>query len=327
MGKEEVYLSIVVPIYKAEEYLAVCIESILKSTFRDFELILVDDGSPDCCGEICDRYAQRDKRIQVIHKQNAGVAEARNDGIRSAKGKWLAFVDDDDYVKEDFFQGLVELTYGRETDMVIGNHMEAENGKKMRRVPNLKSFSLEEKNDIQKARAAVFGAELAPEYTNGFYGMGYPWDKLYKMSIIRANKVVFQHSAILGEDVMFVSSYMKHIGGVLCESSLFGYCHRIMKESGSHGFVDLEKITNTLHVLQKEIGKETEDIVKEGLYVQMVRMLATAWKRFFMNPRSGLGKVSGLKAFFKWKKAYVESARKARNKYLPWKLRVFRLMI
>ncbi len=114
----------------------------------------------------------------------------------------------------------MELTYGIETDMVIGNHMEAENGKKMRRVANLKSFSLTEKNDIQKARAAVFGAELAPEYTNGFYGMGYPWDKLYKMSIIRGNRVEFRHSAILGEDVMFVSVYMKHVGGY-CVRALY----------------------------------------------------------------------------------------------------------
>lgn len=99
MEKKEIkspLLSIIVPVYKVEEWLPACIDSILAQTFTDWELILVDDGSPDNSGKICDEYAKRDSRIIVIHKQNEGVSAARNDGIKKAQGKYLTFVDSDD---------------------------------------------------------------------------------------------------------------------------------------------------------------------------------------------------------------------------------------
>ena len=91
-------VSIIVPVYKAEAYVATCIESIQAQTCTDWELILVDDGSPDNSGQICDNYAFGDERITVIHKMNGGVSAARNDALKIAKGKYLSFVDSDDYV-------------------------------------------------------------------------------------------------------------------------------------------------------------------------------------------------------------------------------------
>ena len=92
--------SIVVPIYRVEKYLRVCVDSILNQSFRDFELILVDDGSPDSCPDICDEYARADSRVSVIHQSNAGVACARNAGVRFASGEYLIFLDGDDYLKD-----------------------------------------------------------------------------------------------------------------------------------------------------------------------------------------------------------------------------------
>ena len=89
-------VSIIVPIYKVESYLPKCIDSILVQTYTDFELILVDDGSPDNCGIICDAYAEKDKRVRVIHQKNAGVSAARNAGIEAAKGEYISFIDGDD---------------------------------------------------------------------------------------------------------------------------------------------------------------------------------------------------------------------------------------
>ena len=91
-------VSIIVPIYNVEKYLPRCIESILAQTFTDFELILVDDGSPDRCGEICDYYKKKDKRVKVIHKENGGLSSARNAGINIAIGDYIGFVDSDDYI-------------------------------------------------------------------------------------------------------------------------------------------------------------------------------------------------------------------------------------
>lgn len=101
-------ISIIVPVYKVEKYLRKCIDSILSQTFEDFELILVDDGSPDKCGEICDEYARKDARIRVIHKENGGLSDARNKGIDEAKGEYIGFVDSDDYIADDMYETLYE---------------------------------------------------------------------------------------------------------------------------------------------------------------------------------------------------------------------------
>ena len=94
-------ISIIVPIYNVEKYLPRCIESILAQTFTNFELILVNDGSEDDSGEVCDRYAKEDKRIKVIHKKNGGVSSARNAGLKNSIGNYIGFVDPDDYIKKD----------------------------------------------------------------------------------------------------------------------------------------------------------------------------------------------------------------------------------
>jgi glycosyltransferase involved in cell wall biosynthesis len=99
-------VSIIVPVYGAEAYLAKCIDSILAQTLRDFELILIDDGSPDKCGEICDRYAAEDSRIRVLHTSNKGVAAARNVGLREVTGRFVGFVDSDDWIEPDMYDVL-----------------------------------------------------------------------------------------------------------------------------------------------------------------------------------------------------------------------------
>lgn len=111
-------LSIIVPVYKVEKYLPKCIDSILAQTFRDFELILIDDGSPDNCGAICDEYAARDSRIKVIHQANAGVSAARNAGLDIASGTYLGFVDSDDWIEPEMYGDLVAVAQQEKADVV-----------------------------------------------------------------------------------------------------------------------------------------------------------------------------------------------------------------
>lgn len=112
-------ISVIVPVYKVESYLERCIQSILAQTYKDFELILVDDGSPDNCPAICDRYAKQDGRIRVIHQENGGLSAARNTGIEMAKGKWLFFVDSDDWVHTEALRTLLECAE-RTSEKVVG---------------------------------------------------------------------------------------------------------------------------------------------------------------------------------------------------------------
>lgn len=99
-------ISVIIPVYKVEAYLCRCMDSVLDQTYRELEIILVDDGSPDRCPEICEEYARLDPRVRVIHQENAGLSGARNTGIDAATGKWLAFVDSDDYLAPDFLESL-----------------------------------------------------------------------------------------------------------------------------------------------------------------------------------------------------------------------------
>lgn len=117
-------ISVIVPVYKVEKYLPACVESILAQTFRDFELILVDDGSPDACGAMCDQYALQDARIRVIHQQNGGLSAARNAGMDIAQGEYITFVDSDDVISEDCLQSLCEVAAKTKADIVVGSPLE-----------------------------------------------------------------------------------------------------------------------------------------------------------------------------------------------------------
>lgn len=112
-------LSIIVPIYKVEKYLHRCVDSILNQTFQDFELILIDDGSPDNCGAICDEYAARDSRIKVIHQANAGVSAARNAGLDIASGTYLGFVDSDDWIEPEMYATMIATAKEKQVDVVV----------------------------------------------------------------------------------------------------------------------------------------------------------------------------------------------------------------
>lgn len=106
-------ISVVVPVYGGEKYLGTCIDSILGQTFKDFELLLLDDGSPDRSGEICDEYARKDGRVRVIHKKNEGINATRRRGVHETAGEWVAFCDDDDTMEPDALESMYALVGGR----------------------------------------------------------------------------------------------------------------------------------------------------------------------------------------------------------------------
>ena len=128
-------ISIIVPVYKVEKYLDRCITSILNQTFTDFELILVDDGSPDRCGEICEKYAKEDVRIKVIHKSNGGMSDARNRGLDEAKGNFIGFVDSDDYIAPDMYEYLRNIAVKEKADVSMCDLYNCYKGRKIETHP------------------------------------------------------------------------------------------------------------------------------------------------------------------------------------------------
>ena len=164
-------ISVIVPIYKVEKYLKKCIESIQKQTYKNLEIILVDDGSPDKCGEICDEYAENDSRIIVIHKKNGGLSSARNAGIEIAKGDYIGFVDSDDYIEPYMYEKLLDAIEQNNSKLsVCAINYVFENGKKI-----CKSKSSENRNfDFFEAIKEMNTYEL--------FDMG-AWSKLYKKDL------------------------------------------------------------------------------------------------------------------------------------------------
>lgn len=123
-------VTVVIPIYNVERWLDRCVTSVVNQTYRDLEIILVDDGSPDRCPQMCDEWSKRDKRIKVIHKKNAGLGMARNSGIALASGKYICFVDSDDYIEENTLEECVRAAEREQADIVCyGNDKVLQNGK------------------------------------------------------------------------------------------------------------------------------------------------------------------------------------------------------
>lgn len=114
---EEKLLSVIVPVYKVEPYLRRCVDSIRNQTYKNLQIILVDDGSPDRCGEICDAYAEIDERIIAVHQKNRGLSGARNTGLRYAKGEYVAFVDSDDWIAPTMYETLVRMIEKNDLDI------------------------------------------------------------------------------------------------------------------------------------------------------------------------------------------------------------------
>ncbi len=168
-------ISIIVPVYKVEQYLSRCIESILAQTFTDFELILVDDGSPDRCPQICDEYGKRDKRIKVIHKENGGLSDARNTGIDIATGEFIAFVDSDDWIVNDIYEYALKIQEQYNADIVEF---------RKKRVKSEQEAIIEKEKDEKGQVILSSGLDMLPRiHQDKIEGNIAVWNKLFRRSI------------------------------------------------------------------------------------------------------------------------------------------------
>ena len=169
-------ISIIVPVYNVKKYLEKCIISILNQTYKNLEIILIDDGSTDGSSEICDKLKEKDKRILVIHKENKGVSTARNEGLKIATGDYIGFVDSDDFLEKDMYSNMINRIENDNTKMVICNaYLEDENG------VQTKKFKSDSPNIIDSH-------ELMDRIMEDYVVQGYMWNKLYERSLIYNDK-------------------------------------------------------------------------------------------------------------------------------------------
>lgn len=194
------FFSVVVPIYKVEKYLARCIDSVLSQTFDDFELLLVDDGSPDNCPEICDEYAKKDNRITVIHKENGGLVSARQAGIKAAKGEYIFNLDADDAVENNALESAYEIIKSTDADIVSFSHKYYySDGRIGETVLDILAEGLYEKKDIEEKIFPVLLANKNMQHT--FY---FSWGRALRRSLVMPNQLNVNTGITIGEDVMCI---------------------------------------------------------------------------------------------------------------------------
>lgn len=205
-------LSIIVPVYNVEKYLNACVESILAQTFEGFELILVDDGSPDASGSMCDEWARRDVRIRVVHKQNGGVAAARNAGMKIATGTYITFVDADDMVYPDTYDKALQKADAGFDVVAFGFENIYQN-----RVQPRRTDSFEVQEPAQMASRWI-------EFTDFFY---FAWNKVYKRSLLQKANIGFDETLRVSEDYAFNCSVLAlRPSYALIDACLYRYFHR-----------------------------------------------------------------------------------------------------
>lgn len=206
-------ISVIVPIYKVEKYLEKCLDGILSQTFNNFEVILVDDGSPDRCGQICDEYASKDKRIKVIHQKNQGVGAARNNGLKKATGKYIYFCDPDDYMEPTLLEDNYLLAEKYQANLVLfGYYHEIHISKDQKIViPNTNdSVFLESKTDFRDAFEKLFNSGVM--YTL--------WNKMYKSEYLKQYGLQFEHKKV-GEDTAFNYKIYENLDRVYVNEKLY----------------------------------------------------------------------------------------------------------
>ncbi len=189
-------ISIIIPVYNAELTIRQCIDSILSQNYKDFELLLIDDGSKDNSFVICEEYALHDERVHVFHKENGGVSSARNVGLDEAQGEWITFIDSDDYIEQDYLEDLVI----EDTSLFIKSHKSFRgNDTALYTICSFEDKKLLEGKDLRK---------FIKKYVSGFIFRG-PCGKFYKKDKIGSLR--FQEDMTVAEDACFVMNYLSKI--------------------------------------------------------------------------------------------------------------------
>lgn len=232
-------ISVIVPIYKVEKYLNKCIDSILSQTFKDFEIILVDDGSPDNCGAICDKYESENENIKVIHQQNGGLSFARNSGIdfvfANSNSEWIAFVDSDDYLKENYLEKLYNACIENDADLVVCDFERVD----------------EKGNYCEKQHE--FLSEVLTDKTEVFNRLYYDWrihpawNKLYKKEIF--NNIRFDNGKLHEDEFIIHKVLFESKKTVFIDDSPYCYLTR------TSGIMGTESIKTRNNGLEAEIER------------------------------------------------------------------------
>lgn len=244
MGDESFMLSIIVPVYKVEPFINRCVESILNQTYQDLEVILVDDGSPDNCGKICDDFAEKDKRVRVIHKVNGGQSSARNAGLNEMRGGYFTFVDGDDWLDPDMYQDLIELAEKNDADIVEGGYRFFRPWKVENKILEAKDTGeVKEFTNIEALHELYYGPQM-------FGGLAIMvWTKIYRTSAL--GHLRFSEGYILEDREYTPKAFFSANKILKIEKTFYNYNIHLGTASTSGMGTNLLKVRSSIHIGRK----------------------------------------------------------------------------
>lgn len=291
--------SVVVPCYNVERYLPQCIESLCKQTLSDIEIILVDDGSPDNSGMICDEYAKKDNRIKVIHKPNGGVSAARNDGMAIASGEYIIFCDSDDWLPENSLEALYNEGKKSNADVVIGDVFQNLNGKNNLARFYAKPFVTKDRLFINKMIQADFYKTYCPmPAENGpAFGYGGPWNKAVKLNLLKSNNIKFDVRVKGIFDDIIYTAYILATASTVAYINVPVYYYRLIPMSITRSFkANAPEINKAIFTCWEEFIKKYD---KNGMftkpyYAVVIRRFSEILPIYFFSEKNSKPLISKL---------------------------------
>lgn len=257
--------SIIIPIYKVERFLHECVDSVLTQTYTDYEIILVDDGSPDNCPRICDEYEQKDSRIKVIHQDNAGIACARNTGIKRSKGEYVVFIDSDDFfISNDF---LAELDKHCELNVDVVQY------------GYNKFYSQQNKyiiGEIPPAHKMAIPSEMLSSALKANAYCGCAWTKAVRRELVIGHDLYFKPGMVAGEDIDWFLNVLLAASSISSINSPF-VAYRQRENSASHA-PKIISLVNNLWILQKWTG-----VIEKLEDSELARLLRGVMAYYYAN--------------------------------------------
>ena len=283
--------SIVIPCYKVEQYLPKCVESLCNQTLKDVEIILVDDGSPDNSGRICDEWAAKDERIKVIHKNNGGVSAARNDGLKIAQGEYVLFCDSDDWMDEDALNNLYQAGIQNNADIVIGDVSQVF-GERIVPVHFYdKEFVTSDKKYIDELIKANFCRKYCPNPYKGkpAFGYGGPWNKAVRRDFLLEHNITFDVRVKGIFDDILYTAYILASANIIAYIQKNVYNYRILSNSITHSYKpNLLEINDAIFNSWNEfINKFGADGRFEEAYAaNIIRRLKSTLGLYYFSPKN-----------------------------------------
>lgn len=312
-------ISVIVPVFNVEKYIETCLKSIQSQTYKDFEVLVVDDGSQDSAPTICDQFGIADSRFKIFHKENEGVSTALNLGLKYAQGEWIYFIDGDDWIEQNTFEALLEhLSLNDDVDIIGFNHFYNDSYEE-KKAPNLKNHLYQGKEVNRLIAASVNPKYIEKKYKENLPVIRARWSKLFRRECVK--NISFDKKLTTGQDAFYCTLALQRSSRVLLVNEYL-YHYRIVEQSNIHKY--REKWDH--YYRRAQLYRANEDLQVNEYFTFVFAMfelecLVSLFTRFLLHPQCDKSRHERelfLKKFLKEPSMHFNTPKVSMFFYLPY---------